>query len=283
MPPKAKKKRAVAKFSVEAGPMELPPVDMAEKEIVTEPPMRQVVEVVEEDKVPDALEIIKENAQEIEDAVETIEEEVETTTVAAPSMASSTKTTLPDTHVYEDEQRSNDVVGSLFSKEPAGITPEITVVGKRDKTLGVWVGAMLGIALAVGVSLIVLVRGPQTFTSMLPKAKPTPTIAPTVAPTEAPVAVSRKDIQIKVINGGGVVGAGSKMKAFLEEKGYTVSDVGNADEYTYETTDIVVKAGKEAYGKMIADDLKVDYSLGSTSATLNESAAYDAEVIVGKE
>jgi hypothetical protein len=118
---------------------------------------------------------------------------------------------------------------------------------------------------------------------MIPKPKPTPTVAPTIAPTTAPVAVERKDIRVKVINGGGVVGAGSKMKTFLEDKGYTVVDVANAKEYTYETTEIVVKSGKESFSKLLSDDLKVDYSLGSSSAVLDESASYDAEVIVGKE
>lgn len=248
MPPKAKKKRAVAKFSVEA---KVPETDASE-------PVRQVVEVVEEEpKVEEALETIKEDVKEIEDAVETIEQEVQ-------------------------EESPKDVVGSLFTKQDASIGPEITVVGKRDTTLGIWVGAMLGIALAVGVSLVVLVRGPQTFTSII--KKPTPTSTVTIAPTQAPAAtIERKDVHVKVLNGGGTPGAGSKMKAFLEEKGYVVDAVGNTPEYSYETTDIVLKAGKDAIGKMLSEDLKADYSLGSTSATLDSDATYDAEVIVGKE
>lgn len=278
MPPKAKKKRTVAKFSVEAAPLEIHEEQAGTQEAVAEAPMRQVVEVIEEDRVPDALEIIKENAKEIEEEVEAIEDEVQSS-VASPTVESEQERQAE----VEEEQHSKDVVGSLFTKEPTGISPEITVVGKRDTSLGVWLGAMLGIALAVGVSLVVLVRGPQTFTSMIP-AKPTPTAVPTVLPTAAPVVtLNRKDIRVKVLNGGGVVGAGSKMKAFLEDKGYTVSDVANADSYTYETTEIKVKAGSEAMGKMLSDDLKADYSLGSTSGQLADSASYDAEVIVGKE
>ncbi len=278
MPPKAKKKRTVAKFSVGAAPLEIHEEQADTQEVVAEAPMRQVVEVIEEDRVPDALEIIKENAKEIEEEVEAIEDEVQSS-VASPTVESEKERQAE----VEEEQHSKDVVGSLFTKEPTGISPEITVVGKRDTSLGVWVGAMLGIALAVGVSLVVLVRGPQTFTSMIP-AKPTPTVVPTAIPTAAPVvAVSRSDVRVKILNGGGVVGAGSKMKAFLEEKGYTVSDVANADAYTYETTEIKIKAGSDAIGKMISDDLKADYSLGSTSATLAENASYEAEVIVGKE
>lgn len=277
MPPKTKKKRSVAKFSVEASAPALS-VDSAEEndQPAESTSVRQVVEVVEEDATAqEALETIKEDAREIEEAVESIEEEVAKDEEKLEADADHSDSPEP-------QERSKDVVESLFSRQQSSVGPEITVVGKRDKTLGVWVGAMLGIALAVGVSLVVLVRGPQTLTGLIKKPEPTPTA--TVAPTATPqAAVERKDIKIKVLNGGGVAGAGGTMKSFLEEKGYTVTEVGNASEYTYETTDIVVKSGKEAYAKMLADDLKADYSLGSSSATLDESAAYDAEVIVGKE
>jgi hypothetical protein len=278
MPPKGKKKRAVAKFSVEAGPVESVEESIS---VAAEPPMRQVVEVVEEEEstVPEALEAIKESAREIEETVESIEEEH--TAVAAPSIVRDPEP-MPAPAFVEEREETTKSVDSLFAKSPSGIPPEITVVGKRDKSLGVWVGAMLGIALAVGVSLVLLVRGPATFTSMI--VKPTPTLAPTPIPTEAPVAaLDRKDVQIRVVNGGGVVGAGSKMKAFLEAKGYTVVSVGNAEEYTYTDTVINIKAGKEAYVKLISDDLKADYSLDSQSGSVDADAAYDAEVVVGKE
>ena len=73
------------------------------------------------------------------------------------------------------------------------------------------------------------------------------------------------------------------MKSFLETKGYTVVEVGNTSAYTYQTTDILVKAGKEPYAQLLATDLKTDYSLGSTSASLAQDLPYDAQVIVGKE
>lgn len=256
MPSKATKKKTVAEFSSE------PVIKNAQ----ASPSVHHVVEVVEEDKVPDALETIKENAKEIEDAVEEIEEDVHE--FIAPG-------------IQADEKKKEEVDSLFVTQQSEGISPEITVVGKRDTSLGIWVGAMLGIALAVGVSLIVLVRGPQTLSFSKLKPIPSPTIA--VVPTTVPAAPERKDVQIKVINGGGVVGAGSKMKAFLEEKGYTVVEVGNASAYTYTSTEIVVKTSQQAKATLLTNDLKADYSLGSTSTTLADSASYDAEVIVGKE
>ncbi len=278
MPPKAKKKRASLKLDAVSGQVkEAEPVEKEETE-VREPSVRQVVEVVEEGPVPEAIETIKKDAEEISEAVEAIEEEVEENISAVGTPEVSPAPAMRE-EVAGDAKTS---VESLFVKNEPGVAPEITVVGKRGPSLGVWVGAMLGVALAIGVSLILLVRGPSTLPFLA--AKPTPTPTPTAEPTPPPAAdVKKSDIKIRVINGGGTPGAGSKMKTFLEGKGYTVVSVANASAYTYTQTEISVKSGKTAYTKLLTDDLKADYSLGTASAVVEESATYDAEVIVGKE
>ncbi|MBI2404669.1 LytR C-terminal domain-containing protein [Candidatus Gottesmanbacteria bacterium] len=80
-----------------------------------------------------------------------------------------------------------------------------------------------------------------------------------------------------------VPGAASKMKAFLEDKGYTVADVANADDYTYDKTEVQVQEGKEAYQKLLIDDLEDTYALATDAAALASTVSYDARVIVGKE
>lgn len=278
MPPKSKKKRASLKLDENSGQIkEAESVAVEEKET----PVRQVVEVVEDTSVPEAIETIKKDAEEIAEAVSEIEEVVkddlkEEGFVSAPSDA--TPVSVMNEEVAEAPKGG---VESLFVKSEPGINPEITVVGKRGTPLGVWVGAMLGVALAIGVSLIILVRGPATLPFMAEKPTPTPT--PTVEPTPSPAVVVRSDIKVSVVNGGGTPGAGNKMKAFLEEKGYTVVSVGNADEYTYTQTEILVKSGKSDYAALLSDDLKADYVLGTSSATVDEDEAYDAQVIVGEE
>lgn len=277
MPPKAKRKRASLKLDASGQVKESDAAEHSVHEEEKEPAIRQVVEVVEEGAVPEALETIRKDTEEIEEAVEAIEEEVAQEPVVAHE-ADAIKPPVMNEEVSEDSKSS---VESIFVKSSPGVTPEITVVGKKGPSLGVWVGAMLGVALAIGVSLILLVRGPSTLPFLA--AKPTPTVAPTAAPTPSPVTVSRSDVKVSVINGGGTPGAGSKMKTFLEEKGYSVVSVGNAEDYSYEQTEILVKSGKEEYAKLLSDDLKADYSLGSSSATVAEDADYDVQVIVGKE
>jgi len=282
MPPKAKKKRASLKLDPASGQIK---GDAASEEVVTkekEPTVRQVVEVVEEGNVPEALDTIKKDVVEIEDAVDVIEEEVKKTEDTRDDVEALPKAPTMNEEVVE-ESKAN--VESIFTKSESGINPginpEITVVGKKSAPLGVWIGAMLGVALAIGASLILLVRGPATLPFFA--AKPTPTPTETPVPTPSPITVSKSDIKVAVVNGGGTPGAGSKMKTFLEEKGYIVVNVGNAKEYTYTQTEVLVKNGKEEYAKLLIDDLKVDYALGTSSAVVEAGAAYDAQVIVGKE
>lgn len=279
MPPKGKKKRASLKLDSTGVVQE---VTAAEETPIEEKetPVRQVVEVIEEESVvPEAIETIKKDAEEIAEAVEEIEEKVQE------------ENTEPEVHepvsapIHHEESIDPAKAGveSLFVKSEPGINPEITVVGKKSTPLGVWVGAMLGVALAIGVSLILLVRGPSTLSFMAP-AKPTPTPMPTAVPTPSVAALNKSDIKVRVVNGGGTPGAGSKMKTFLEGKGYTVASVGNADEYTFTETVITAKADKTAYVTLLMDDLKSEYSLGtSTGSAVEADAAYDVLVTVGKE
>lgn len=245
-----------------------------------EPPVRQVVEVVDDDRIPDEMETIKKDAQEIEETAEAIAEEVKEELdkkQARDEEPVSMEQGDEDTVVSE----SKGGVESLFTQSTSPVTPEITVVGKKDKSLGVWIGAVLGVALAIGLSLIFFVRGPSSLPFLAAKPTPTPTQAPKPTPTTAP-AVTRSDITVQVVNGGGTPGAASKMKKFLEDKGYKVAGTSNADEYTFTETEVDVKSGKDAVATLLKDDLKSDYTVASTTGTVEESASYDAKVIVGK-
>lgn len=263
MPPKTKKKRPSLTLN-ESGEIQPSSESVVEEKT---PPVRQVVEVVQENDVPDAIETIKKDAEEIEEAVSTIEEKV------------SEEVKPIDEGVRYEATKGN--VESLFVKSQTGVSPEITVVGKKTTPLGVWVGAMLGVALAVGLSLVLLVKGPP-ITSFI-GAKPTSSPTPTMVPTPSPVLAIRTDIKVNVLNGGGTPGAGGRMKAFLESKGYNVVSVGNTEEYTYEQTEILAKTGMSHVITLLTDDLKAEYTLGTSSASVEESADYDAQVIVGKE
>lgn len=214
--------------------------------------VNQVVEVVEEPEKEEALETIKEDAQEIEAVAEELEQHAEE----------------PQTTTVEDE------VADLYQPEIAEVKSNGT-----SKKLFVWAAIVVSVALLVGGGLIAVTRGSFSFPFV---AQPSPTPTPTPSPTPA-VTLNREDLKIEVLNGGGTPGAAGKMKTFLEEKGYTVTSVGNTDEYTYEQTQILVKADKEAYINLLTKDLESDYTVGSSAATLSDDESADAQVIVGKE
>lgn len=218
-------------------------------------PVTQVVEVVDE-------------------GIPKVEPEADTSGEAGDNV----QTEIPETP--QEEEKRKEMVDDLFEDHPA-VMPEIAVHKKSAVIPFVsWVLVVLSVAAVTGGGLYILIQRPMLRLPVL-FAKPTPT--PTPAPTPAPAAVKREDVSLQVLNGGGTPGAAGKMKKLLEDKGYSVKDVGNTDEYSYTKTEILVKSGKEAYLSLLKNDLKDTYSLGTSSATLPADASYDVRVIAGKE
>lgn len=236
------------------------------------PVKTQFVTEVVEDVPEEALATIKKKAEEIEEVVEEVQEEQKE--VVEPDDGE----TGP-AEVKKEEEK--EILEEIFTqKSPPAVFPDIT----EHKRIGaapvfLWAVIIIGVALLTGGTLLVVASGLPKLPALF--AKPTPTPAPT--PTPTPAAAARSDIKVQVLNGGGAPGSAGKAKTFLEEKGYTVADVGNTDEYTYKKTEIHVKAGKDSYLAFFKEDLSEDYTIGSTSADLSADSSYDAQVIVGKE
>lgn len=230
-----------------------------------------VTQVVEEVSDVDTkpLEDIKQDAADIEQKVQELEENIETATESVPVESAK-------------EEEKKELVDELFQKETKEVAPEIAMykgVG-GGKSVFIWALIVIVIALLTGGGLFLAVRGKSSLPFL---AQPTPTPTPAPLPTPTPAELSRESLNVQVLNGGGVAGAGSKMKKFLEDKGYKVGDVGNADAYTYENTQVLVKPDKEAFLSLFENDLKNSYTVGTAAATLSSDSSFDAQVIVGKE
>lgn len=240
-------------------------------EVVEDLPVNEGVDVSEE-----ALETIKESAEKIEEVVEEIQEEKK-------EAVSETPPTVEMDPVEEKKEEENEILSEIFAKESsANVFPDITE-RKRPSAAPVflWAIIIIAVALLTGGMLLVVVSGLPKLPTMFAKPTPTPTPAPT--PTPTPVVPKRSDINVQVLNGGGTPGSAGKAKTFLEEKGYTVGDTGNTDEYTYKKTEVHVKAGKEAYLEFLKIDLADEYTVSTADAELASDSSYDAQVIVGKE
>lgn len=253
-------------------------------EVVEEVPLQSDLPVNEGVDVPnDALETIKEKATEIEEVVEEIQEEKKE--AEQENILSGEESEDGETKPIEEEKKEEEkqVLEEIFSKESASaVFPDITERKRISAApMFLWAIIIIGVALLTGGMLLVVASGLPKLPTLLAKPTPTPTPAPT--PTPTPAAPKRSDIKIQVLNGGGTPGSAGKAKTFLEEKGYTVADVGNTDEYTYKKTEILVKSGKGAYLEFLKADLADEYTIGTASATLPADVSYDAQVIVGKK
>lgn len=177
-------------------------------------------------------------------------------------------------------EKRKEVVEELFrSREPVTM-PEISLHKKStSKAWLIWAAVVVIVALVLGGALLSITRGQLRLPLISTKLTPTPTSVATPTPEIPP----RGDLTIQVLNGAGKAGVAGQMKDFLEKKGYKVTDVGNAEEYKYEETEITVKSSKSAYLSLLKEDLKESYTIGTAAADLPEDVAYDARVIVGKK
>lgn len=261
----------------------------------SKPPVmaQMVVEVEDEGKAGIPVGKLENDVKAVETATEKLEADIdqelekeaakseEQTVAAAQSLVEEAK---DKAEADLPKEKQKEAVREFFRPENRGVAPEIAAYqgDGGSKSIFLWIAIIFVVALLTGGGLMIAVRGMPALPFLAAKPTPTPTPMPTPPPTPTP-SVNRADLKLQVLNGGGVVGAGSKMKSFLEGKGYKVENVGNASNYSYESTQILVKPGKEEFLSLLESDLKTDYTLGTASATLPDDNSYDAQVIVGKE
>lgn len=129
---------------------------------------------------------------------------------------------------------------------------------------------------------------PTDTPTSTPKESPTPkatVVTPTITKSSIDKAtgLDRDKLLVVVLNGSGQVGVASKASDALKNLGYKILRIGNAKNYAYENTVIEVKSTKKNYLNLLKKDLSEFYTIGSSSATLDENTNEDAVVIVGKE
>lgn len=104
--------------------------------------------------------------------------------------------------------------------------------------------------------------------------------APTIEPSPT-ITIDLTKYEIEIQNGGGVSGEAGRQKTSLEEEGFTVSSIGNADNSDY--TETIIKA-KKTVVKTFLDKLKSvlgnTFTVG-TVEILSEDASTPVVVIIG--
>ncbi|MBU2460484.1 LytR C-terminal domain-containing protein [Patescibacteria group bacterium] len=246
------------------------------------PPVRHIVEVIEEE-ITLVPEVSEDPPKDVVDSkpAEALPDEAPPTRETEDEEKQGTDEVEEKNQEASDEKRK-EVVEELFTSKNTAETADISM-HKNSAVVPIWLWAaiVLGVAAVVGFGLVAVARGSISLPKITVQSTPTPTPAPVATPT--PGELQRADLKVQVLNGSGIAGAAGTMKTFLEEKGYTVEDVSNAENYDYQETEIIAKAESRAYLSLLEKDLREDYVIGTPAATLSSDSAYDVQVIVGKE
>lgn len=115
------------------------------------------------------------------------------------------------------------------------------------------------------------------------KAAVTPTEAPETSEStsSAEMEVKLDEYSIKVLNGSGVRGEAGRVQSSLEDAGFTVSEIGNADNSDYEKTLIQHKKDvKKGFLDKLKEELEKTYELDKNEE-LPDSASDEVIVIIG--
>lgn len=252
--PSRRRKTTTHKMTAQAAPEAVPEEEKPVEEV--RPPVTQVVEVVEEDK--------------------------ESPEIATESVSASPVQEEMEEPIEESLSRKEKVEELYHGVNESSVMPEISVhKNKPIVSIFVWAIVTIFVAILTGGILFAIAKKTSPM-KLFTKPTPTQTVTPTMTPTPTLAVIDKKSFEIKVLNGGGTPGAAGKMKTFLEDKGYTVSDTGNTDEYTYELTEIHGKTTMKDAILNLKADLAGTYTLSTVAADLSASASSDVEVVVGK-
>lgn len=86
-------------------------------------------------------------------------------------------------------------------------------------------------------------------------------------------------VKVEVLNGSGVDGLAGKVAEILENEGFSVVSIGNADGMNYSTTRVYDRKGKEDNAQRVAKAINIS----SFEVDLDEKSSADVTIILGKD
>lgn len=95
--------------------------------------------------------------------------------------------------------------------------------------------------------------------------------------------VDRSQAKVRVLNGSGVTGKASSTKDFLENLGWKVASIGNANSSDFATTEVRFKAKAKTYEGIMIKDLSEKFSASASDDDLEATDSADIEVVVGSK
>jgi hypothetical protein len=147
--------------------------------------------------------------------------------------------------------------------------------GKKLFIIGIIVCLLVVSTISI---ILVLKAKPKSAGEMKGEAQVEETI-PKITPSPN---LNKEEWDFEVLNGSGVSGVAKKVAKKLEEMGYKVVSVGNADNYDYKEDELFVSKQFEAKVNLLLADLEAEFKISSSSGELENSTA-SARLIIGKK
>jgi cytoskeletal protein RodZ len=180
------------------------------------------------------------------------------------------------------EQKRNIFMNEGFSDFPSYVERS----SPKPKLLLIFIIVLLIIIAALAALYFLGANNKQEVVQSIPAA-PTPTSPPvqsqpTITSVVSQPPLDRSTLTVAILNGSGTAGAAKGISSYLNGLGYNVGTVGNADNFTYTGITVHVRKSKSSYLSQLENDLKTHEPNASISASVDDTIATDAEVIVGK-
>lgn len=181
-----------------------------------------------------------------------------------------------------DESISPEVTSAPFTVNPEPAESSKETAFWSTKTGKLWViGFFCLILVAVASFLFIFRLGMQD--EVQPKAVLQASPSPTALPTPSPSEVDKSAYKIQVLNGSGIKGEAAAVKASLDEEGFVVSAIGNADKSDYEESTISIKKGVEKEFVLEVKEALGSYTFSEQETELSKSSDVDMVVIIGSK
>lgn len=154
---------------------------------------------------------------------------------------------------------------------------------KKGKIRVAFLGALIVTAFVIGLFIFrksaIKSNGEKLHDSAL---SPTPAEESPISPAPTQEEVDISAYTIVILNGSGIAGEAARVKAALEQEGFTVVSIGNADQSDYENTMIQIKKDTpQAFMGMLKSVLEKTYVFGETEA-LSKQEESDVRIIIGR-
>lgn len=170
--------------------------------------------------------------------------------------------------------------------QQTGTTAQSPIYQESQEKNAKWLWLLIGLII-IGALVFAFFKGIGPFGQFrgdsAKTVSPTPESRAVSSPQASPETeeVDKSEPQIRVLNGSGEAGIASSVKDFLEELGWKVISIGNAESYEFDTSTVIFKEGFDKYKDALVKDLSEKYSVEVSSDSLEASDEADIEVTIG--